>query len=109
MGSCGWFSSWRAVLNSFPLRALVNKAPISASAAEAMTLQRSSQTECMGPFGGATDSSGLVGLHGQLLRKKCPPALLRARGALRYDASLWMCNTMPLAWKRIVASGCVAQ
>eukprot|EP00957_Ditylum_brightwellii_P127658 9735825-Ditylum_brightwellii.AAC.1 len=74
-----------------------------------MTLRRSSHTECMGPFGGATDSSGLAGLLGRSLREKCPPALLLAHGALRYDASLWMCKTMPLAWYRIVASGCVAQ
>eukprot|EP00957_Ditylum_brightwellii_P114297 8714313-Ditylum_brightwellii.AAC.1 len=79
----GWFSSSRTVQNSYPFLALVYNAPISAFAADAMMLWRSLQTKCMGPFGWVTDSSGLVGLLGQLLRKKCPPDLLRAHGALR--------------------------
>eukprot|EP00957_Ditylum_brightwellii_P031949 2422601-Ditylum_brightwellii.AAC.1 len=37
----------------------------------------------MGLLEGVTDSFGLVGLMGLSMRKKCPPALLRALGVLR--------------------------
>ena len=40
--------------------------------------------------------------------KKCPPALLRAPGSLKYDASLCTANTISLLLYVNMASGCVA-
>eukprot|EP00957_Ditylum_brightwellii_P081935 6231127-Ditylum_brightwellii.AAC.1 len=85
----GWFSSWRAIWNSSYFLVLVYNALISASVADAMTFQRILQTKCMGPFGGMTDSSDLIRLLGQSLRKRCPPALLMASGCVAHQFKSW--------------------
>eukprot|EP00957_Ditylum_brightwellii_P130480 9954506-Ditylum_brightwellii.AAC.1 len=48
IGGWGWFSSCRAVLESSPFLALVYNAPISTSAAKAITLRSSSHTSGWG-------------------------------------------------------------
>jgi hypothetical protein len=46
---------------------------------------------------------------GNVPMKKCPHALLRAFGSLKYDASEWIFNTMSDARNLTTASGCDAK
>jgi hypothetical protein len=65
----------RAVQIGTVSRALWNKAPNSASVAEAITLAIIALMVCMGPlYGGGGLLVGLDGSAGLLLRKKVPPA-----------------------------------
>ncbi len=58
---------------------------------------------------GSVGLGGLVGSRGESERMKCPATRDLAWVSEWYDASLWMDRTMPLAWKRTVAFGCVEQ
>eukprot|EP00957_Ditylum_brightwellii_P163025 12414116-Ditylum_brightwellii.AAC.1 len=95
---CGSPISSRAVRSSSPFRELAYSAPISASAANVITLQSSLHTLHTVPLSRVMVSPGFVVSCSFVLRKKCPPAQLLACGALKYEASLWICKTMPLAW-----------
>ena len=95
----------RRIMASCPLK---NSPAYSASAADAITLRRILLTAWSGPFGGGGVTGGLLGFCDGSLRKKCPPTRLRAFRTERYDASLWTWRTIPLAWYRILAFGCVA-
>eukprot|EP00957_Ditylum_brightwellii_P088901 6769598-Ditylum_brightwellii.AAC.1 len=88
VSSCGCPISSRAVRSSSPFRAFVYNAPTSASAADAMTLWSSSHTLWTALLSGVVVVPGVLVSWGLLLRKKWPPARLRARGALKYKASL---------------------
>eukprot|EP00957_Ditylum_brightwellii_P006164 466210-Ditylum_brightwellii.AAC.2 len=85
VNGCGCPISSRAVQNSSPFHAFAYITPILASAAKAMMFLISLQTLWTGPFKGTLVSSGFLGLMGLALRKKCPPALLLACGALKYE------------------------
>ena len=89
VGGCGWPSSCNVIRITCASFAFRNRDPSSASAAEAATNLRMLQREWIGPL-------RLIGfpLIGSDPRKKCPPALLHALGAVRYDASLWQLRIM---------------
>jgi hypothetical protein len=79
VAGCGCPISTRAVRSGTASRALWNKAPNSASIAEAIALAMIALMVCMGPFyGGGGLLVGLGGSVGLLLRKKVPPARLLA-------------------------------
>eukprot|EP00957_Ditylum_brightwellii_P208270 15356587-Ditylum_brightwellii.AAC.1 len=88
VGGCRCPISSRAVHSSSPFRAFVYSVPTSASAADAMTLRSSLHTLWTAPLSGVVVVPGLLVSGGLLLRKKWPPARLRTRGALKYEASL---------------------
>ena len=90
VGGCGWPISSRAKQSSSPLQALMNKAPISASVVDAMTVRKILHTVWMGPLRGAGAVGGLLGSSDAELRKKWPPAQLCAFVSDKYEASLWM-------------------
>ena len=100
VGCCGCPILCKQVLigtNSWPL---IYVTPISASAADPITLLIILYTVWMGPLRG--------GGSNRFLLKRFPPALLLACGADNYEALLWVRNTMSLAWYRIFAFVCVA-
>eukprot|EP00957_Ditylum_brightwellii_P122693 9357338-Ditylum_brightwellii.AAC.1 len=78
---CGWLGcpiSVRARHNSSPFLVLEYSAPISASAIKAMTLRITLQTMWISPLSETGSVGGLLGSWDEVLRKKCPPARLRA-------------------------------
>ena len=80
VGGWMWPISSRSVLAGMACLELRNNTPISASAAEDMTLLMIWAMLWKAPlFGGQSELSDM---------KKCPPALLLAFGSDRYDASL---------------------
>jgi hypothetical protein len=102
VGGCEWPSSSRVghrILASWALR---KRAPSLALAADATTSFRMVQVIQIATF-------SLIGspLTGMLLRKKYPPAQLRARGTDKYDALECTLSIMSDARYRILASGCV--
>ena len=94
VGGWGWPSSVKQVRRGILSWAAKKFAPISASAALAMTNLMIFEMTWIGPLIGT--KVGAVFL-GAVLRKKWAPALLRAFGAERYEASLWMCRHISLA------------
>ena len=105
-GILGWGCprSSRVVQKIIPSWQLRNNAPNSASAADATTNRSIAHNVWNAPF-------SLMGLPsvGNAPMKKCPHALLRAFGSLRYDASEWMFNTISDARNLTTASGCDAK
>eukprot|EP00957_Ditylum_brightwellii_P185724 14139932-Ditylum_brightwellii.AAC.1 len=71
-------------------------APISASAVDAMTLRITLQAVCTGLFRVTGPCGGLEGSGEASLKKKWPPALLRACVSNMKEASEWMWSTIPL-------------
>jgi hypothetical protein len=79
VAGCGCPISMRAVRIEMTSRALWNKAPNSASVAEAITLAIIAIMVCMGPlYGGGGLFVGSGGYAGLFLRNKVPPARLLA-------------------------------
>ena len=103
VGGCGWPNSWRVSLIIFASWALKNKAPNSASAAEAATNFKMVQSTWIAPL-------ILMGWlsWGMSARKKYPPALERALLALWKEASKWTFSTILEALYLMMASGLVA-
>eukprot|EP00957_Ditylum_brightwellii_P023749 1791998-Ditylum_brightwellii.AAC.1 len=92
MGGCGCPISCKAVRSSSPLHVLENNAPISASAADAMTLWMTSHKVCTGPLIWTGWDVGFA-LYGSD-KKRCPPAQLQASSTNMKDASEWMWRTI---------------
>ena len=82
VGGCACPNSSRKILSILPYFVLRNKAPSSASAAEATTNLRIPLWTYIAPLSG-------IGLYllGTDPRKKCPAVPLMARTSDRYDAS----------------------
>eukprot|EP00957_Ditylum_brightwellii_P052651 3991677-Ditylum_brightwellii.AAC.1 len=78
VGSWGWPISVIARRSSSPFLVLEKRAPISASAVDAITFRITSQMVCTGPLRVTGPCGGLEGLGEASLKKKWPPALLRA-------------------------------
>ena len=97
-GPCGCPVSSNEVLSTSPSFELINRPPNSASVAEAITCFKMADK---------TNTSPLCLVRkvrsNMSLRKKCPPTLLLALDAERYDTSLCICNYIWLAKYLIVA------
>ncbi len=104
VGGCGCPISSSVSLKIVACLQMRNNAPNSASAMEATTNRRIAHSVENAPF-------NLMGFVGSAFHpmKKCPHALLWAFAADKYDASKWMLRIMSKAWKRTVASGCIAR
>ena len=100
VGGCLWPISSNKYLAGIACRVLIKSAPISASAAEVITFFMIFAMLSTDPL--------LGGFLSSLERKKCPPALLRAFGSDKYDASLWTASIMLLLLYVKIASGWVA-
>eukprot|EP00957_Ditylum_brightwellii_P101598 7743225-Ditylum_brightwellii.AAC.1 len=87
VGGWGCPISVRASCSSLPFLVLEKRAPISASAVDAITCLMISHTLCTGPLRGTFDAGGLVGSVDGSLRKKCLPARLCACGLDIKEAS----------------------
>ena len=98
VGPCGCPVSSNDVLSTFPSLTLMKRPPNSASAVEAITFFKMAATTNTAPLCLVCE----FGLDFSL-RKKCPPTLLLALDAYRYDASLCICNFIWLAQYLIVA------
>ena len=96
---CGCPISSNEVFSTSPYLAFMNRPPSSASTAEAITFFIMAATTNIAPLCLVCD----VGLN-LSLRKKCPPTLILALDADRYDASLCICNYICLAQYLILAS-----
>eukprot|EP00957_Ditylum_brightwellii_P017860 1344829-Ditylum_brightwellii.AAC.1 len=81
VGGWGCPISVRASHSSLPFLVLEKRAPISASAADAITCHMVLHTLCTGPLRGTFDDGGLLGSVDGSMRKKCLPARLRACGS----------------------------
>eukprot|EP00957_Ditylum_brightwellii_P148650 11316941-Ditylum_brightwellii.AAC.1 len=106
VGSWGWPISSRTKQSSSPLQVLRNKAPISASVAEAMTVHNILHTVWTGPLSGTGAVGGLFGSSDAELRKKWPPAQLHSSVSDKYKISLWMRSIILLAKQFKTSSGC---
>ncbi len=102
--SWGWPSSSRVSQKIIPSLQLRNRAPSSASAADATTKRSMVHSVKNGPFN--LMGSPSFGSHP---KKKWPHARLWAFVSERYDALECMFNTMSDAQNRTVTSGCVAR
>eukprot|EP00957_Ditylum_brightwellii_P029124 2200813-Ditylum_brightwellii.AAC.1 len=98
VGGQGCPISVRVSLSSLPFLVLEKRAPISASAADAITCCMILHTLCIGPLRGTLADGGLLGSVDGSLRKKCPPVRLCACGSDMNEVSECMWRTMPLAW-----------
>ena len=87
VGPCGCPISSNGVLSTSPSLALMKRPPNSTSAAVAIKFFKMTATTNTAPLCLVGD----VGLNFSL-RKKCPPILLLALNAYRYDAWLCICN-----------------
>ena len=83
---------------SFALR---NNAPSSTSASDDATCFNVVHNACMGKF--KTMGCPLTGIDP---KKKCPPALLLALGAVKYNVSEWICRIISDGWNHITVWGC---
>ena len=103
VGGCGCPNSFNISLMTFASWALRNRAPSSASAADAATSFSIEHVVKIFPF-------NLIGSpsFGKLHKKKYPPALLRALAAVKYDASECMFKIMSEARYLTFALGLVA-
>eukprot|EP00957_Ditylum_brightwellii_P029066 2195935-Ditylum_brightwellii.AAC.1 len=83
----------RVSLSSLPFLVLEKRAPISTSVADTIICCMILHT-----LRGTLADGGLLGSADGSLRKKCPPAWLRACGSDMNKASECMWRTMSLAW-----------
>ena len=102
VAGCRCPSSVRMSCMIFASCAFRNRAPNSASAADAATSFRMVHVMWMAPFRRIGSP-----LRGRLPRKKYPPARLHTLGAERYEASECTFRIMSEAQYRMIASGCV--
>ena len=89
VGGLGCPSLNRVLCMSMAFGALMKSAPNAASAVDDMTALIICAVLRTTPLSGGKTSV--------FERKKCPPVQLRACFSLKYDASLWIANTMLLA------------
>ena len=103
VGGWGWPNSFSINRMTFASCAFKNNAPNSASAADAATSFKMEHVVRIFPF----SLIGSLSLS-KLPRKKYPPALLRARAAVKYDAPKRIFRIISKDQKRILAFGFVA-